>query len=64
MIHVRFKRINLLLLLLLLLIYFFLKLPKLALLAFLCNFKWKLIGNSCQPNDFEYKYRFVKGLLS
>ena len=29
---------------------------------FFCNLKfWKLIANSCQPNEFEYKFRFVKG---
>ena len=41
----------------------FSKLPKLALLAFLCNFKWKSIGNSCQLNEFEYKISFGKVLL-
>ena len=39
----------------------FSKLPKLALLAFLYNFKWKQIKNSCQPSEFEYKFKFVKG---
>ena len=43
---------------------FFSKLPKLALLPLLCNFKWKLNGNNCQPKELEYKFRFVKGLLN
>ena len=42
----------------------FFKVPKLTLLAYFCNFKWKKIGNSCQPNEFGYKFRFVTNWLS
>ena len=28
--------------------------------AFLCYFKQKYIGTSCQPNKLEYKFKFVK----
>ena len=41
--------------------FFFPKLPKFALL---CNFKCENIGNNCQPNEFEYNFRFVQGRLN